>query len=297
MQKRLHVNPLLRERRRTFTLLILPGALLYSVFYILPILMGFYFSLMDWNGISKSYNFIGLDNFAATFSDKSFARAMGFTVRYTVLLVVCTVLLSVLLAVLLNQDIRARGFLRTMYFLPAVLSMITVSLVFNQILYRVMPPIGKALGIEALSVNILSRKNTAIYGILFVHLWQGVALPTLMFLAALQTVPSDLLEAATLDGANAWQRFVHVTLVYLLPTLSVVLVLTVKSGLMVFDYVKSMTDGGPGGATQSLALMIYNNGFVRNRYSYSIAQAIEIGLIISAVSFIQIKLTGRKKVD
>ena len=297
MQKRLHVNPLLRERRRTFTLLILPGALLYSVFYILPILMGFYFSLMDWNGISKSYNFIGLDNFAATFSDKSFARAMGFTVRYTVLLVVCTVLLSVLLAVLLNQDIRARGFLRTMYFLPAVLSMITVSLVFNQILYRVMPPIGKSLGIEALSVNILSRKNTAIYGILFVHLWQGVALPTLMFLAALQTVPSDLLEAATLDGANAWQRFVHVTLVYLLPTLSVVLVLTVKSGLMVFDYVKSMTDGGPGGATQSLALMIYNNGFVRNKYSYSIAQAIEIGLIISVVSFIQIRLTGRKKVD
>lgn len=297
MQNRLHVNPLLRERRRTFTLLILPGALLYSVFYILPILMGFYFSLMDWNGISKSYNFIGLDNFVATFSDKSFARAMSFTVRYTVLLVVCTVLLSVLLAVLLNRDIRARGFLRTMYFLPAVLSMITVSLVFNQILYRVVPPIGKALGIDALSVNILSRKNTAIYGILFVHLWQGVALPTLMFLAALQTVPSDLLEAATLDGANAWQRFVHVTLVYLLPTLSVVLVLTVKSGLMVFDYVKSMTDGGPGGSTQSLALMIYNNGFVRNRYSYSIAQAIEIGLIISAVSFIQIKLTGRKKVD
>ena len=146
-------------------------------------------------------------------------------------------------------------------------------------------------------MNILSRKNTAIYGILFVHLWQGVALPTLMFLAALQTVPSDLLEAATLDGANAWQRFVHVTLVYLLPTLSVVLVLTVKSGLMVFDYVKSMTDGGPGGATQSLALMIYNNGFVRNKYSYSIAQAIEIGLIISVVSFIQIRLTGRKKVD
>lgn len=297
MQNRLHVNPLLRERRRTFTLLILPGALLYTVFYILPILMGFYFSLMDWNGISKSYNFIGLDNFTAAFSDKSFMKAMGFTVRYTMLLVICTVLLSVLLAVLLNQDIRARGFLRTMYFLPAVLSMITVSLVFNQILYRVVPPIGKALGIEALSVNILSRKNTAIYGILFVHLWQGVALPTLMFLAALQTVPSDLLEAATLDGANAWQRFVHVTLVYLLPTLSVVLVLTVKSGLMVFDYVKSMTDGGPGGSTQSLALMIYNNGFVRNRYSYSIAQAIEIGLIISAVSFVQIKLTGRKKVD
>ena len=132
---------------------------------------------------------------------------------------------------------------------------------------------------------------------MFVHLWQGVALPTLLFLAGLQTIPTELYEAAAIDGANGWQQFKHITVAYLIPTLSVVLVLLVKQGLMVFDYVKSMTAGGPGTATQTIALLIYNNGFERNRYSYSIAQAIATGVIIALISAIQIQASNRKKVD
>ena len=132
---------------------------------------------------------------------------------------------------------------------------------------------------------------------MFIHLWQGVALPTLLFLAGLQTIPSELYEAAAIDGANAWQQFKSITVAYLIPTLSVVLVLVVKQGLMVFDYVKSMTGGGPGTVTQSIALLIYTNGFERNKYSYSIAQAIATGLLIAAISFVQIQLSGRKKVE
>ena len=131
---------------------------------------------------------------------------------------------------------------------------------------------------------------------MFIHLWQGVALPTLLFLAGLQTIPSELYEAAAIDGANAWQQFKSITVAYLIPTLSVVLVLVVKQGLMVFDYVKSMTGGGPGTVTQSIALLIYTNGFERNKYSYSIAQAIATGLLIAAISFVQLQLSGRKKV-
>ena len=183
------------------------------------------------------------------------------------------------------------------FVLPAVLSMITVSLVFKQVFFYVLPAIGKALGIEALSTNILASKQNAIYGVLFVHLWQGVALPTLLFLAGLQTIPTELYEAAAIDGANGWQQFKHITVAYLIPTLSVVLVLLVKQGLMVFDYVKSMTAGGPGTATQTIALLIYNNGFERNRYSYSIAQAIATGVIIALISAIQIQASNRKKVD
>ena len=163
--------------------------------------------------------------------------------------------------------------------------------------FYVLPAIGKALNIEVLSSNILANKQTAIYGLLFVHLWQGVALPTLLFLAGLQTIPSELYEAAAIDGANRWQQFRHVTVTYLIPTLSVVLVLVVKQGLMVFDYVKAMTGGGPGTATQSIALLIYNNGFERNKYSYSIAQAVATGLIIALISVIQIQISNKKKVD
>lgn len=286
-----------RERITTYSLFCLPGFVAYCVFLIFPILMGIYYSFMDWNGISKTYNFIGFDNYAKLFTDKKFGAALLFNFRYTIMLCVGVVVISVILALLLNKEFKGRSFFRTLYFLPAVLSMITVSLVFKQVYFYVVPAIGKALGIEALSTNVLANKQTAIYGILFVHLWQGVALPTLLFLAGLQTIPSELYEAAAIDGANGWQQFKHITVAYLIPTLSVVLVLLVKQGLMVFDYVKSMTEGGPGTATQTIALLIYNNGFERNRYSYSIAQAIATGLIIALISAIQIQASNRKKVD
>ena len=286
-----------RERITTYGLFCLPGFIAYCVFLIFPILMGIYYSFMDWNGISKSYNFIGFANYAKLFTDKKFGEALLFNFRYTIMLIIGVVVISVVLALLLNKEFKGRSFFRTLYFLPAVLSMITVSLVFKQVFFYVMPAIGKALGIEALSTNILASKQNAIYGVLFVHLWQGVALPTLLFLAGLQTIPTELYEAGAIDGANGWQQFKHITVAYLIPTLSVVLVLLVKQGLMVFDYVKSMTAGGPGTATQTIALLIYNNGFERNRYSYSIAQAIATGVIIALISAIQIQASNRKKVD
>ena len=286
-----------RERITTYGLFCLPGFIAYCVFLIFPILMGIYYSFMDWNGISKGYNFIGFANYANLLTDKKFGAALLFNFRYTIMLIVGVVVISVVLALLLNKEFKGRSFFRTLYFLPAVLSMITVSLVFKQVFFYVLPAIGKALGIEALSTNILASKQNAIYGVLFVHLWQGVALPTLLFLAGLQTIPTELYEAAAIDGANGWQQFKHITVAYLIPTLSVVLVLLVKQGLMVFDYVKSMTAGGPGTATQTIALLIYNNGFERNRYSYSIAQAIATGVIIALISAIQIQASNRKKVD
>ena len=286
-----------RERITTYGLFCLLGFIAYCVFLIFPILMGIYYSFMDWNGISKGYNFIGFANYAKLLTDKKFGAALLFNFRYTIMLIVGVVVISVVLALLLNKEFKGRSFFRTLYFLPAVLSMITVSLVFKQVFFYVLPAIGKALGIEALSTNILASKQNAIYGVLFVHLWQGVALPTLLFLAGLQTIPTELYEAAAIDGANGWQQFKHITVAYLIPTLSVVLVLLVKQGLMVFDYVKSMTAGGPGTATQTIALLIYNNGFERNRYSYSIAQAIATGVIIALISAIQIQASNRKKVD
>lgn len=290
-------SPLRREQTLTFAVLTIPGLVMYCGFLIFPILMGVYYSLMDWNGISPHYDFIGLKNYAELLSDRKFKTALLFNTRYSVMLVIGIVLISVILALLLNRGLKGRSFFRTLFFLPAVLSMITISLVFKQIFFYVLPGIGKALGIKVLASNLLASRELAIYGTLFVHLWQGVALPTLLFLAGLQTIPSELYEAAAIDGASAWQQFRAITAIYLLPTLSVVLVLAVKQGLMVFDYVKSMTQGGPGGATQSIALLIYNNGFERNKYSYSISQAIAVGLLIAMISMIQIKLTGGKKVE
>jgi raffinose/stachyose/melibiose transport system permease protein len=252
--------------------------------------------MTDWNGITRRYHFIGLRNFFVVFRDKRFGKALLFNLRYCVVLTICIVVLGIVIALLLNRHIRGITFFRAVHFLPAVLSGLTVGLIFNQIMYRALPPIGQALGIGWLSNNLLSSPRTAMLGILFVHVWQGVALPTLLFLAGLQTIPEDLLEAAAIDGAGPFRRFHRVALPFLMPVLSVVMVLTVKSGLMVFDYVKALTDGGPGGSTESISLLIYSNAFVENKYSYAIAEAILAGVIIALVSAVQISLTDKKKV-
>ena len=296
MSRRVKASGLKKERVRTYSLLLTPGLVLYSIFFILPIILGFYYSLTDWNGISRKFNVIGLKNYIKLFSDKSFSKVLLFTLRYTIIYVVLAVIISVALALLLNAPKHGKSFFRTVYFLPAILSMLTVSLIFSQIFYRVIPVVGEGLNIEFLKMNILAKRETATYGILLVNLWQGVALPTLLFLAGLQTIPEDLYEAAALDGAKSLAKFRYITVPYLLPTLSVVLVLLLKAGLTVFDYIKCLTDGGPGGSTKSIAYLIYEHAFVQNKFSYSIAEAIVTGLIITAVSVIQIGITDRKKV-
>ena len=285
-----------KDQYVSYIIMTVPGFLLYCVFLILPILMGLYYSLTDWTGIGTDFNMVGLDNYVKVLTgDRRFGQAMVFNARYTVMMVFGIVVIGFILALLLNREIKGRTFFRTLYFLPAVLSMVTVGLVFRQVYFYVLPTIGQSLGIEALATNVISKKETAIYGIVFVNLWQGLAMPTLLFLAGLQTTPQELYEAAAIDGANAWQRFGAITVPYMLPTLSVVLVLTVKGGLGVYDYISVMTGGSYN--TTSIAFLIYQNAFERNRFSYSIAQAVIVGIIIAVISFIQIKFTSARKVE
>ena len=285
-----------RSRRLTFALFSLPGVLLYSIFFIYPVGLGVYYSMTDWNGITRDKNFIGLQNFMSLPSNTRYMKAMSFTLRYAVLLVVIILILSILLALLLNSKVKGVTFFRMVYFVPAVLCGITISLVFSQIFMRVLPAIGNTLNIDFLKKSLLGRKDTAMYGILFVNVWQGVAMPTVLMMAGLQTVPTELYESAMLDGASAWDRFWRITMPFLLPTVTIVSILTLKSGLGVFDYIKGLTDGGPNNSTISLSLLIWQDAFNRQKFSLAVAEAIVMSLILIAFSLVQTSISNRKKV-
>ena len=295
-------NVLRKQRLRnrgqvTFLAFTVPALLIYIVFYAAPVFMGIFYSMTDWNGITPNYKFIGLDNYVKVFQDKYFIDAIAFTLKYTLLVTVGIVGLSLILALALNQVKRFRSLVRAVYFFPAVLSLVTVGLIFNEIYYQVLPEIGKALGIEALSKNILSDPDTAIYGIVFINLWQGVALPSLLILAGLQSVPAELQEAATLDGANAVQRFWKVTFPFLIPSMNIVIINAVKSGILVYDYIMATTGGGPGHATKSINQIIIENAFGgKLAFSYAISQSVVLFVILAALSFIQFKIMNRKEV-
>ncbi|GGF97869.1 carbohydrate ABC transporter permease [Paenibacillus aceti] len=275
----------------------LPALLLYAIFFIYPLINGFLYSLTDWDGLSKTHKYIGFDNYSELLSDGRIRNSLGFTFRYALLLIVLTVVLGVVIALLLNRVKKFQSFFRTTYFFPAVLSLITVGLIWNQLFSQALPAFGKAIGSEMLSKNLLSDPSWAFYGVLFVSLWQGLAIPILLFLAALQSVPQDLLEAASLDGANAWQRFRSVVVPFLIPTLNMVVILSAKNGITAFDIIVAMTGGGPGRTTESVGLLVYNFAFKEFKFSYASALAMILFVIIGLVSIIQIRSSSRYEVN
>lgn len=249
--------------------------------------------MTNWDGFSSKYDFIWFENYKNIIQDKRFLNALKFTLSYTFIVAFLKLLVALILALLLSRPIKMRGFFRSVYFFPAVLSMITVGLVFNQLFYSFFPTIGKALGIEMLSVNILGNPDLAIYGIALTNLWQGFAIPMVIFLAGLANVPQDLIEAAIIDGATVWQRFWKVTVPFLIPMLTVNVVLAIKSGITVFDYILAMTNGGPAHSTESLGFLIYRHGMNEMKFGYGTAEAIYVFFIIAILSFIQIKWLSR----
>ncbi|MDR2618648.1 MAG: sugar ABC transporter permease [Treponema sp.] len=280
----------------TYGLMVLPGTALYIMFFIVPIIWGIYYSFTNYNGVARKYRFVGLDNYVNGFRNPRFLNSLGFTIRYALCLIVLLTIISLCIALLLNRKFFLRKYIRAVFFLPAVLSSLTVGIVFDELYARALPVLGELFDIAALSMNVLSRKNTAFWGLLFVHVWQGLAIPTVLFLAGLQVIPDDLVEAAMIDGAGKIQRFKAITIPFLMPIISIILVLSLKSGLMVFEYIMAMTNGGPGGSTESLAFLIYNHGFVERKFSTAIAESIMMAFLICGISFIQITWSNKKRV-
>ena len=149
--------------------------------------------------------------------------------------------------------------------------------------------------LKYLDEHIINAK-TAQFGILLVNLWQGLSIPTVLFIAGLQVIPNELYEAATIDGANAWNKFWSITLPFIMPVVNVVLILSLKSGVMIFDLIRAMTDGGPGRATESISLLIYRNAFAENNYSFGVAQSVVMFIFIGVVSLIQFSILGKREV-
>ncbi|MEY8462172.1 carbohydrate ABC transporter permease [Streptococcus merionis] len=270
--------------------------LLQLIFFFYPLFNGIFYSLTDWNGLSSSYEVIGLQNYVDVLKDGDFYTSIAFTFIFTVGLIVGEIVIGILMASLLNRKIKALGFFRTWYFFPAVLSTVTLGLIFSQLFNFGIPQIGEFLGIEWLSENLLVQENTVIPSVIFVALWQGLAMPIIIFLAGLQSIPSEIIEAADIDGANRSQKFFKIELPFLLPSISMVFILALKSGLTAFDLIFSLTSGGPNGKTESLGLLVYNYAFVDNKFSYANALAVILFVIIGVISIVQISFSRKLEV-
>lgn len=284
-KKRIHLDQFLS----------LPALLLFSAFFVCPLLMGIGMSLTDWDGMGQA-NFIGFKNFINFFSD---ARAMH-DIRTTITFAVGSAALLNLVglgyALLMNSDFRGKSVARVIIYLPAIIS----PLIMGYIWYFLLQP-GRGylhyaftqLGLPDLIGNWLSTYSSAMTVLVMVNVWQFSGMTMIIYLAGLQSIDTDVLEAATIDGASPWKRFIHVTLPLLMPAIRINVVTNIIGSLSVFDVIMALTEGGPGYSTESLSIYIMRMCY-GSRTGYSTAVALILFFIILIPVLISMRLTRAK---
>jgi raffinose/stachyose/melibiose transport system permease protein len=279
-----------------------PATVLYSIFVIYPLLQTIWLSFTKWNGFKTVEPvFVGLKNYRYIFTkDPVFYTALKNSFIWVILSLLIPMLLGLLLAVALNQNIVGRNFFRSVFYIPAVLAGIAVSAMWNWIYnpdFGVINSIFTYLGHPEWGQQWLGDPKLALFSIFVPYVWQATGFIMVLYLAGLQSVPQDLLEAARVDGANAWQRFWAVTVPALRPTTSVVLALTIINSLKVFDLVVGMTNGGPAQATQVLALWSYYQSFGNHTFGQGSAlSTVLLGITLAIIlPYLIWTLRGEKK--
>jgi len=280
-------------------LFILPALAFFTVIKLIPAVMGIVYSFTNWNGINPTKKFIGIENFKELFaSDPDFWVSMGLTLKYVVVIVILMNLTALLLAVMIENLRRGKGIFRTIFYLPNMISMIIGGFmwkfVFTQVLYK----LAEKTGMKFLDQSWIGDPKYAFWSIIAVAIWGGAGYLMVIYIAAIQSVPTYLYEAAIVDGASRMRRFWNITLPMIRNSITICLFVTLNGAFQVFDVVYSLTGGGPGGATQVVAINIYKEAFARsNRFGYATAKSTIVFLIVLIVTFIQLKVTQRKEVE
>lgn len=271
-----------------------PAAILVAIFLYWPFLQGAFYSLTNSQGYG-TWDFIGLKNFIAMFSDSRVGNAYIFTIVMAVVITIGQNFLGLFLAVLLNSKIAFKNGFRAIFFVPYTLAVLVIGYVFKYIFMVPIPEIGQALGIDWLSTSLLTNPDLAWFPIAFLSIWQGVAYSTLLYLAGLQTIDTEVYEAADIDGVNAWQRFWQITFPLIGPFFTINMVLSLKNALSMFDQVIALTGGGPDSKTETVSYLIFQNGLGNGEYAYQMANAVTFFVVLAILAFIQLKFFSGKE--
>lgn len=273
-------------------LYVLPCILLLGVFVYVPLVTNFYYSTLSFSAFSPEKVFVGLQNYKEMFADPIIRTALVNNIWYCVISVIFQVGLSLGIAAVLEDKVlrRVSTLLRTMYFLPVLISMTVVALLFSFVYH---PKIGlinaglKMIGLGSLTHAWTGSTDTAIFSAIAMSQWHSMGYTMMLYIVAIQGIPSDLYEAAEIDGAGRLRRFIHVTLPQVREMAFVMMVTTVTGAFMVFNDVYILTGGGPGNSSTTLAVYMYKNGFALDRMGYASTISVLMLFICMILALIQ----------
>lgn len=275
---------------------ILPNFLGFALLTLVPMVFGLALSFMDWSPWGDP-EWVGFENFERMFRSSTFWIALWNTTYYAAGHIPLTMAVSLGLALLLNRALAGLGFFRTAFFLPYVTSLVAVAVVWNMLFNPTSGPVNQFLQLVGVSdpPGWTSSTAWAMPAVIVASVWRDMGYYMVLFLAGLQTIPTELYEAARVDGANAWQRFRNVTLPGLRPTTFFVLIMCTVASFKVFDLIVVMTDGGPGRATKVLSQLIYEEGIREGRFGLASAISLVLFVLVAGFTVIQFLLQRRRE--
>jgi len=290
---------MIKKKTRILYIFVIPALVFYLIFWIAPVLASFYYGLTDWSGVGK-YNFVGLRNLKILWNNGTLVSSIKNTVIYALYSVIWGNIQAFVLALILNMNIRSKGFFRTIFYIPALFSTIVIGFIWSYVYaphYGMLYELFKMLGLESMAPNLLGKSKTALIAVAFVERWKTSGTLTIIYLTGLQGIPSEAIESARIDGCNAWQVTRHVRIPMIANTITVNTMLGLISGLKAYDYIFTLTHGGPGNSTSTLMYAVYKLAFIENQYGVAEALAAIAFVMILTVSIIVLLIMKRKEIE
>jgi raffinose/stachyose/melibiose transport system permease protein len=285
----------MRNRDLSFWLFLMPVILSLGIVIIIPFIYGFIYSFTNWNGMVAT-EFIGFKNYITLFKDAEFRASIWFTTKFAVASVILLNFLGLGLALLVTRKMKTSNFMRTIFFMPNLIGGLILGFIWQFVFISVFGSLGDLLGIEALT-GWLSTTATGFWGLVILTSWQMAGYIMIIYIAYLENIPKDLLEAAEIDGASSFQRFRNITFPLVAPAFTVSMFLTLSNSFQIYDQNLSLTNGGPYNSTQMVAMSIVKSAFTENKMAYAQTQAVIFFLIIAAVALTQVYYNKKREVD
>lgn len=285
----------MNKNRNLPYLLILPSLLVFLIFYILPLIQMGALSFADWNLASSEIPFVGLQNYKDILTDSSFWQVVKNTFYYTFFYVLFVTLISLPLAIWINKNTKIHRISQAAIFSPYIISLVSVALIF---MFMMEPNIGLFNQILAVfgigPVGWLNDPNVALNSLILVSVWKSIGYYTLIFVAALGSIPQDLYDAAALDNANRWRTFSKITVPNIAPTIFFVIIINIINAVQVFETINIMTGGGPANSSKTLVYYIYEQGFMYFNLGKASAAGIILLLILMVLTVLYFRLLSQR---
>ncbi|MFV0241516.1 MAG: carbohydrate ABC transporter permease [Lacrimispora sphenoides] len=281
-----------------FALFVFPAVAFVLFSTDVPFLMNLYYSVFDWNGISKDMKFVGLQNFVNIFSDDTlFWKSAAFTLKFSVFFVVAVNIISLTVALVMAEEKKSSSVGRAFYYIPYIISLTAISLIWKFILGPGFEALYQATGWEVFHWSWLGSSKLAFFVVVIMTVWQNLGFYMVNYIAGIISVPRELIEAAKIDGANKFQVLRRVTIPLIMPAVSICMLTSLTFSFKLFDVIMVFTKGGPANSTISVAYNIYKEAFFNNRYGMATAKSLVFVVFVLMITAVQLKVTKGKEIE